>query len=336
MDKIDFVIMWVDGSDPEWLAEKNKYSPKKTDYSNSINRYRDWDNLQYWFRGVDKFAPWVNNIYFVTWGHLPPWLNTDHPKLKIVKHEDFIPKQFLPTFSANPIELNLHRIEGLSETFVFFNDDMFLTDNVVPEDFFINGVPRDSYVESLIAPVSSMGITHMKLNMTDRINQSFDKRRVHRELRSKIYNPKYGLQNFITLYFTPFPYYTGFRNPHIAISHLKSTYETVWAKYETVLEETCSNRFRGLNDVTNWLFRYWNLCSGKFIPRELSFGRYFEAGKDTKRICEAIKSKKYKTICINDMNQSFDFEAAKQEINAAFQVILPKVSAFEKKNKTSL
>ena len=124
---IDFVIIWVDGSDKKWLHEKNKYQKNSINIDAEINRYRDWDNLKYWFRGVEKYAPWVNNIFFVTWGHIPSWLNTNNPKLKIIKHTDFIPKEYLPTFSANPIELNLHRIEELSENFVFFNDDFFVS-----------------------------------------------------------------------------------------------------------------------------------------------------------------------------------------------------------------
>ena len=68
-------------------------------------------------------------------GHVPKWLNTAHEKIQIVKHEDFMAPAYLPTFNINSIELNLHRIKGLSEHFVFFNDDMFLIDFVRPEDF---------------------------------------------------------------------------------------------------------------------------------------------------------------------------------------------------------
>jgi len=118
-EPIDFVICWVDGNDPEWQKQKNYYDTSQQTDSREI-RYRDWDNLQYWFRGVEKYASWVNKIHFVTWGHLPQWLNTDHPKLNIVRHEDYIPKKYLPTFSARPIEVNLHRIKGLAEHFVFF------------------------------------------------------------------------------------------------------------------------------------------------------------------------------------------------------------------------
>lgn len=140
MEKIDFVVPWVDGGDPEWLKEKAKYANDVLS-GNEIERFRDWDQLKYWFRGVEKFAPWVNKVHFITWGHLPEWLNVEHPKLHVVRHEDYIPKQYLPVFSANPIELNLHHIEGLSEHFVYFNDDFFLIDHVNPTDFFRNGLP---------------------------------------------------------------------------------------------------------------------------------------------------------------------------------------------------
>ena len=114
---IDFVITWVDGNDLEWKREKVARLGH-TDMDISVNaddrkeRYRDWDNLRYWFRGVEKYAPWVHKIYFVTCGQKPDWLNENHDKLVLVNHEDYIPHEYLPTFSANPIELNFHRIKA--------------------------------------------------------------------------------------------------------------------------------------------------------------------------------------------------------------------------------
>lgn len=94
-NNVDIVITWVDGSDPNWLAEKKMYTKK----SNNV-RYRDWDNLVYIFRGIEQFMPWVHKIYFVTWGHLPKWLNIDNEKLVIVNHQDYIPEKYLPTFNS--------------------------------------------------------------------------------------------------------------------------------------------------------------------------------------------------------------------------------------------
>ncbi len=330
MDKIDFVLLWVDGSDPAWLEQKKQFSPKKEDFGSGDNRFRDWDNLQYWFRGVERFAPWVNKIYFVTWGHVPSWLNTEHPKLKIVKHTDFIPPEYLPTFNSDTIETNLFRLEELSEHFVLFNDDFFLIDAVKPEDFFQNGLPCDSFVENLIAPVGRFGITHTKVVITDIINAHFRKRAVHKRFRGKIYNAKYGLQNLITLYFAPFSYFTGFRNPHIAQSHLKSTFREIWELEGEALDTSCRNRFRGTNDVSHWLMRYWNMCSGKFQPRSIRFGHYFEAGRNNDALCSYIREQKGKTICINDMAGDYSFEKARDEINGALRDILPEPCSFER------
>ena len=102
-DKIDIVIPWVDGNDIKWQNEKNKYKQKKDEKLNNSSRFRDWDNLQYIFRGIEKFMPWVNNIFFITWGHLPKWLNVDNPKLKIINHKDYIPSKYLPTFNSHTI-----------------------------------------------------------------------------------------------------------------------------------------------------------------------------------------------------------------------------------------
>ena len=128
---IDLVIPWVDGNDVEWKKEKDKCLEAG---DGRVNRYRDWDNLRYVFRGIEKYMPWIRKIHFVTWGHLPEWLNVEHPKLNIVKHQDYIPEKYLPTFSSHTIEMNLHRIKGLAEQFIYTNDDIFFLKDII---FFI-------------------------------------------------------------------------------------------------------------------------------------------------------------------------------------------------------
>lgn len=128
---IDIVIPWVDGNDMEWKQLRNEYlkqAGKIIDQASLNVRYRDWDNLQYIFRGIEKFMPWVNRIHFITCGHLPDWINLDHPKLNIVKHEDFIPNEYLPTFNSNAIEINICRIPDLAEHYINFNDDTLLSE----------------------------------------------------------------------------------------------------------------------------------------------------------------------------------------------------------------
>ena len=130
----------------------------KSMHSSTLDFVITWVEGKYWFRGIEKNAPWVHNIYFVTWGHLPAWLNTAHPKLHIIKHTDFIPPQYLPTYNSPTIELNLHRIPGLSENFVYFNDDGFLIRPVTPQHFFKSGKCR----ESRRAPERGLGARMIK------------------------------------------------------------------------------------------------------------------------------------------------------------------------------
>lgn len=80
--------------------------------------------------------PWVHKIYLITCGQVPDWMNKEaDDRLVIVNHSDYIPKEYLPTFSSHPIELNLHRIKELSEHFIYLNDDYFVINETSPEDF---------------------------------------------------------------------------------------------------------------------------------------------------------------------------------------------------------
>ena len=331
--KIDFVLLWVDGSDLRWLEEKNRYSDSGgiVSASQSAARYRDWDNLQYWFRGVEKFAPWVNKIYFITWGHTPSWLNKAHPKLKIVNHRDFIPEEYLPTFNSNAIELNLHRIEELSEHFVAFNDDMFIINRVSESDFFRDGKPVDEFVMNAIVPYPSTPIIgHTSVNNVGVINKYFNKKKVFREQFSKIYNLKYGRGLIKNCLLSSWPGFTGFYNAHIPLAHLKSTFDTVWDREEKLLHDTCVNKFRRFNDLSHWLMRYWNLCGGNFVPRRAGFGKLFTVGKNNAPIIDYITRQSGSVVCVNDSSSSeFDFMKESRAINEAFAKILPDKSGFE-------
>ena len=331
MGKIDFVIPWVDGTDREWFEEKQKYSETKDDYGSAMHRFRSWDNLQFFFRGVEKFTPWVNRVYFVTWGHLPPWLNTDNEKLRIVKHEEFIPKEYLPTFNSSAIMLNLHRIPGLSENFVLFNDDTFLLKPSAPEVFFQKDLPCDEFSLNPIIPKGDrFFFAHTVVNNVRIINQYFDKNAAFKKNRSKYLNLKYGKENIRTLLLLSWGCFLGFKNHHLPLAHKRSTFDILWEKEKDALEETCLHRFRDPGDLNDWLMRYWNLCSGDFMPRSAKFGRYFDVGRDNSSLCSYIREQKGNVICMNDNSTEIDFEKAKQEINAALEAILPEKSSFEK------
>lgn len=335
-DQIDFVIAWVDGADPEWLKEKAKYdSSSKKDETNCDSRYRDWDLLRYWFRAVEKYASWVGHIYFVTWGHIPNWLDVNNPKLRIIKHTDFIPKEYLPTFSSHVIELNLHRIQGLSERFVYFNDDMFLLRDVTPDVFFKNRKPRDIAALNVHCCQLDMPIQMIACKDTAVVNAHFNFKNSIRHNLTKWFQFKYGTALLRTVLLLPWPRFPGFYMPHCPQSYLKKTFHAVWNKEETILAETCSHRFRCENDVNQWVMRCWQIAEGQFEPRGIGFSKSFMFEANNKigvanAIADEIAKPRHTSICINDaeMDKS-TFELCRNMVVNAFQAKFPHRSSFE-------
>lgn len=330
MDKIDFVITWVDGNDPAWQSERSKYTQNNSGDKRTV-RYRDWDNLMYWFRGIEKFAPWVSKIHFITWGHVPEWLDTNNPKINIVKHEDFIPSEYLPTFNSHTIEFNMHRIKGLSEKFVYFNDDMFIIRDMKEKDFFRNNLPCDTAtICPLIASFrnSIIGIT---LNNMEIINTTFKKNEVIAHNFFKWFNPVYKRGNFYTLVLLPWRKFAGFKNHHLPIPYLKSTFNEVWEKEGEVINKTCLFKFRNKENINHWLMRYWQFATGKFTPRSVDTGFCFSLTNNNDTVFEAIRKQKYKMICVNDNDSDpiVDFDKEKELLKQAFRYILSDKSSFE-------
>ena len=317
INKIDFLITWVDGDDPEWQKERNHYAElEHREIDNSNARFRDWGTLKYWFRGVEKFAPWVNKIFFVTRGHVPEWLDTTNPKLQIVKHSDFIPVEYLPTFSSNVIEFYFHRIEGLSERFVFFNDDMFLIGKVEPCRFFRKGLPCDlgALVENNLGGMFGCSV-YMAQGL---LNTHFDKRVSVRQHFTKWINlayPFYSLRNLLYLRIRK-PSFNGFEDHHLPQGYLKRTYDEVWSRCGEDLKRTSKSRFRQYGDIAPWLIRYWQLASGNFTPFNVyKDGKAFYLSDENISECvDCILHQKKKLICLNDGDHVTHFEDYKEKL----------------------
>lgn len=332
--EIDFVIAWVDGNDPEWRKEKQKYLAEFLSEEALIDqgdyRYRDWDILHYWFRAVEKYAPWVRKIHFVTCGQIPDWLNTSHPKLNIVNHSDYLPEEYLPTFNSHTIELNMHRIEGLAEQFVYFNDDMFITREVKPEDFFVNGIPKDIFsLDGICCESGSAG--SYNCNDITIINDHFKKKEQFKKHWKKWFHLGYGKKClYRTFVMLPWRWFPGLYYQHLPSNFLKSTLETVWELEGKKLHETSKAKFRGMTQVNQWVFKYWQLADGKFVPQDIRKGHcYHLRDKGVENLCDAIIKKKYNLICINDTDRTTEFEKKKEEVAAAFQIVLSEKSEFE-------
>lgn len=340
-EPIDFVVTWVDGNDPEWKKEKEKYErisgKSNAPGANGEERYRDWDVFQYWFRAVEEYAPWVRNVYVVTCGQIPDWMNINAPKVKIVNHKDFIPNQYLPTFSSIPIELNLHRIEGLSEYFVYFNDDMFINKPVMPEDFFNGGRPNYTAAARPLKNMANDAFEHMQFATMAVINKCFGSEISQRiqahadKWFSEVYGKYYAEWN---LHAFDKNYLPGMLFTHLGVAFRKSTMEKVWSASPELLHETCLHRFRTPMDVIHQVFSIWEMLEGDFNPvSHEHHGKVFcaqIANKD--EIVDAIINEKYRMICINDSEllPRADYAILKEDVRDAFQKALPKKSQYEK------
>lgn len=332
---IDLIIPWVDGSDPEWLKEKTKYmsGTEVNASANSNIRYQSWDNLHYWFRAVEKFMPWVHKVFFVTCGHIPAFLNRNCPKLEIVRHADYIPEEYLPTFNSNTIEMNYHRIKRLSENFILFNDDFFPLQPIPEEYYFQNNMVCDEAVESPIMPVDIGSISgwscRMKANNILFINRHFSKREVQEKNYDKWFCEEYGelqRRNEGLSYWNNF---CGFHDPHMASAMKKSTLNKLWEVEPDTLHTASLNRFRGETDVSQYLIRYWQLCEGDFIPRKTLGKPFLVTLENCNNIAESIRKQEWQMVSLNEECTPEEFESVRDTINRAFEEILPKKSAFE-------
>jgi len=328
---IDFVITWVDMNDPKWKKDFGDYSGKINNSKNEISeaRFRDYGLLKYWFRGVEKFAPWVRKIHFVTCGQKPEWLDENHPKINLVHHKDYIPNEYLPVFNSSLIEIYLHKIPGIADQFVYFNDDFFIINNIKKERFFKNGLPND-----IAAFRTNLGLSLWSKclkNNVNIINMRFDKREVMKRDAAKWYNTLYGKKarlNYILSFYNKF---ITLRTPHNAQPYLKKTFEDVWDYAGKELTEMSVNRFRSDKDYTQELFRTWQICSSDFEPyNTYSDTKMFPLLFKSAKAIKAIREQSYKLVCINDNEHISNFEETIKQVKMAFDSILPEKSTFEK------
>jgi len=304
--KIDIVYTWVDGSDPDWNLRKIMKAKKVGNIlrdSNSDFRFMDNEELKFSLRSISKYANWVNNIFIVTDNQVPNWLNTTHPKIKIVDHSEiFKNKDNLPTYSARGIESQIHHIKTLEEHFVYFNDDMFLG-NFCSLDFFFNedGFPR-IYVSEII-PIPNKKALDITLRKQEKRN-----------------NHQYAIVNTRKLIKSKFGKAIYYNIRHGVKPLLKSVLYKIEEIFKDELIKTSSNSFRTNEDVLIFhLFGFYSILKKigypkyvktvdtkkKLIYQFTSFYKKFTFGYinlDQKNILEhlvRIKKERPFTFCLN-------------------------------------
>ena len=232
----------------------------------------------------------------------------------------------------------MHRVDGLSRQFVYFNDDIFLLRPLKETDFFRNGLPCDSALmnpvatDDLCKPGNGGKIFSIPYNNVQYLNRDFDMRQSTKGHWRKWYSPRYGSYLIRNLLLSIWPRFVGFADLHLAQPFLKASFEEAWAQDGDILDVTCRHAIRNDHDVNQWLIRYRQLAQGRFVPVKPTRDAVFQMDEQTdKLVCDCISRQKKSMICINDGEMGTNaFEKARLQLQTAFANILPTASAYEK------
>lgn len=284
-DPIDVVYTWVDASDVRWRIKRALYSERRKDEdlaSKSANhelRFVSRDELKYSIRSVRKYAPWVRNIYIVTDDQVPSFIDEDS-RVTIVDHRDIFPDtSVLPVFNSHAIEACLHRIEGLSEFFIYFNDDVFLGRPVERSHFFDDQGRTVTYISQA----------------------SFIDPTVPRELCVPTDLVALNLQAMFLRDFGFMPTRKMMHTPHPL---RRSILEEIAQRYKTEIAQTRKSRVRSETDlaIASMFFQYYSWVTSRSVLREpgSTTYTYFDTGKeDLPEVIERLREKPPHFFCAN-------------------------------------
>ena len=293
---MDAVITYVDGNDP---VSKRDYE-KTTNDPVMQKRFRDWGTLKYLLRGIESRMPFIGNVYLVVShpSQVPVWVNQE--QLKIVLHKDIIPEEFLPTFNCNPIEMHLHRIPGLDEQYLYFNDDMFPVGDCKSEDFFRDGKAVIGYYRHLFAS-----------GMYKKICRNSDR------LARKALGMK------------PSCFFT--RPQHICSPMLRSQCEELYARVENDIRKTSATRTRTEENLNQYLFLDYMNYKGLVLHDKISNKHFSVAVASAESLRSFLNKPTRNLVCINDVHLSEErYETLRRAIIDAFESAFPVKSKYEK------
>lgn len=268
--EIDLVVPYVDSADPAWQKLFVQYNPSKTTLEavNAKNRFRgQGDFFKNWFRCVAENAPWIRKIHLIVQSpsQVPAWLNTD--KVHIVYHKDIIPAKFLPCFSSSLIEMFITKIPGLSDKFLYANDDIFITNKIKPDDFFTE----------------------------DKVKLNFEKHTNLSNITAKTFLNSYNLGTGLsetTYYICP---------KHSIACYLRKDMEAFDKKYEKEILASCT-RFRAENNLNIYMYAMYMKTMEHTTASKVNF-QYMCTTSNFKDL-EDIYKKNIQVICLNDTSET--------------------------------
>lgn len=309
--KIDIVITYVNNNDLEWQERKkntlsNIDSINLMTTSNVEGRYKDNNELKFLLRSIEKNFSFYNKIYIVTDTDLPDWLNTEHKKIRIVKHSSFMDKEHLPTFSARGIEAQLHKIRYLSDYFIYLNDDMFFNKKVEMKDLF----------------------TDNKINVYFE-NEKIPNKKISKDFFSDI-NSNIMAKSFI---FHMFNKRSIYKNAHTPKLIYKPDIIELEENYPELFHNVSKEPFRTYNthSIIASLYSHYLIAKDKGIQVFDNFYYTENTKKEVEKDYNLIyNSDNFYSVCINDTSDDFLSEELDKKQQDFYHKIFPNKSHFEK------
>ena len=277
---IDIVFSWVDGSSPEYIAARRAQQQGVVlgEGDDHEARFRQINELKYALRSVYMFAPWIRRIFIATDSPAPAWL-ADHPAVTIVRSEEFFADpSVLPTHNSQAVECQLHRIEGLSEHFLYSNDDMFFGRAVGPDMFFTPGG-----ITKFIEAETRIGLGENAAERSGFENAA----RVNRKL---LWN-RFGRITTRHLEHTAAPLRRS------VVGHMEEEFPEEFRK-------TAASRFRAADNisVTNSFYHYYALLTGRAVTQTAAKVRYVDTTMRSglKYLPKLLAKRNMDFFCLND------------------------------------
>lgn len=248
---VDVVYTWVDDSDPEWRGrfedalerEGHRLHPQSANPS----RYRSRDKLRFSLRSLALYADFVRHVHIVTAGQVPSWLDVGHPDITIVDHNEILDGRHLPTFNSHAIESRLHRIDGLAEHYLYFNDDFMLGRQVTAGTFFtVNGLAK-------IFPDDLAAIPAGPPTLDDRPVDSASK----------------NVRDLMRVHLGT---YVGRKMLHVPYPQRRSVLAEMEKRFPDAFERTAASRFRWSTDVNiaSCFAPYYAFATGRAVPGDIA------------------------------------------------------------------
>ena len=308
---IDLVYLWVDGNNPEWLARRAAFLDAKTDNSLTNSRsYLNNDELKYSLRSVERYAPWIRNIFILTDNQKPKWLDISNPKIKIIDQNDILPNKSLPCFNSNVLEHFLYKIPNLSEHFLLSNDDMFLNRTVLPDTFFAaDGFP--------IIRLNRKPFRRFRWFLREQILK-----KPHKLYSKALFNAAELVKNKFGVFYNGLPH-------HNIDSYLKSDCLRVSEQiFKDEIDQMKMNHVRSSNDIQRVIYSYVALAEKRGHLQHVSSKDSLHVHIQKERHYERLEKINPTFFCMNDTEYADDNDRMKLKewLNNRF----PKKSQFEK------